>query len=95
MNGSITNLTSHARVELAFLSRAEAMTAPREQHRPPRAGAPGSPKRGAFRRTAAFLVVLAASVAFVPTAQGQTEVTLGSNLNQSEAGTVAGRRPRR
>ena len=45
--------------------------------------------RGAFRRTgAAFLVVLAAAVAFVPTAQGQTEVTLGSNLEQSGTGTV-------
>ena len=45
--------------------------------------------RGAFRRTgAAFLVVLAAAVAFVPTAQGQTEVTLGSNLDQSGAGTA-------
>ena len=45
--------------------------------------------RGAFRRTAAaFLVVLAAAVAFVPTAQGQTEVTLGSNLDQSGTGTV-------
>ena len=40
-------------------------------------------------RLAAFLVVLAAAVAFVPTAQGQTEVTLGGNLDQSEAGTVA------
>ena len=63
MNGSTTDLTSRARFELAILSRAEAMTAPREPHRPPsppdrlpspRGGHPSSQTASAAARPAGF-----------------------------------------